>query len=205
MFARRAAKRASLMATVIALAVLLLSSPASASHNGGWDPTANRYCWWRLPSDYPLSASTVDTMEHQTIDYVNDARMIYGLPPLQNTSCISMAASMHSGDQIWYRQPQQHVINGLNWPDRLRNAGVNFIASGENVSCQYGTYSWSYLASIFPYGTVWGDHGWMYSPDHYKNILSMNGQWNYAGLGIAAGYIGGWKYICVTQDFVRTV
>ena len=104
----------------------LSPSIASATHNGSWDETAGKRCWWKTPKpqdilppnattamlrDSPLSGSELDAMEHDVEGKIDDERRSVGLQTIDRvdangvhhgwSSCISAAAAYHSADMIF--------------------------------------------------------------------------------------------------------
>jgi LysM repeat protein len=113
----------------------LSPSTASATHNGSWDETAGKRCWWKAPEpqdilppnattamlrDSPLSASELDAMEHDVEGKIDDERKSVGLQTIGRvdangvhhgwSSCISAAAAYHSADMILLNKLNQHDI-----------------------------------------------------------------------------------------------
>jgi LysM repeat protein len=113
------------------------SSPsiASATHNGSWDETAGKRCWWKTPKpqailppnattamlrDSPLSGSEVDAMEHDVEEKTDHERRSVGLKAIDWvdvnsvhhgwSSCISAAAAYHSADMILLNKLNQHDL-----------------------------------------------------------------------------------------------
>jgi len=113
----------------------LSTSIASATHNGSWDETAGKRCWWKNPKpqdilppnattamlrDSPLSASELDAMAHDVEGKIDYERRSVGLQTIDRvdasgvqhgwSSCISAVAAYHSADMILLNKLNQHDI-----------------------------------------------------------------------------------------------
>ena len=113
----------------------LSPSTASATHNGSWDETAGKRCWWKTPKpqdilppnattamlrDSPLSGSELDAMAHDVEGKIEYERKSVGLQTIDRvdanavhhgwSSCISAAAAYHSADMILLNKLNQHDI-----------------------------------------------------------------------------------------------
>ena len=120
------AKRFIIVAALCIPMTGLSPSIASATHNGSWDETAGKRCWWKTPKpqhilpanattamlrDSPLNGSELDAMEHDVEGKIDDARRSVGLQTIDRvdangvhhgwSSCISAAAAYHSADMIF--------------------------------------------------------------------------------------------------------
>lgn len=113
----------------------LSTSIASATHNGSWDETAGKRCWWKTPKpqdilppnattamlrDSPLSGSELDAMAHDVERKIDYERRSVGLQTIDRvdangvhhgwSSCISAVAAYHSADMILLNKLNQHDI-----------------------------------------------------------------------------------------------
>ena len=129
------AKRFIIVAALCITMTGLTPSIASATHNGSWDETAGKRCWWKTPKpqdilppnatsamlrDSPLNGSELDAMEHDVEGIIDDARRSVGLQTIDRvdakgvhhgwSSCISAAAAYHSADMIFINKLNQHDI-----------------------------------------------------------------------------------------------
>src|SRR4030095_5063743 len=119
------AKRFIIPAALCITTTGLTPSIASATHNGSWDETVGKRCWWKAPKpqdvlppnatiamlrDSPLSGSDLEAMAHDVEGKIDYERRSVGLQTIDRvdsngahrgwSSCISAAAAYHSADMI---------------------------------------------------------------------------------------------------------
>jgi uncharacterized protein YkwD len=146
------------------------------------------------------SSSTLRGVAGQIVNLINQQRVRYRVRPLGSDSRITTAAVGHSLDMA-RTGIFSHVIDGKGPPDRLRAQGLTFTKWGENIyydnSCRTPSGpSWN--AAAFAQEAV---TGWMASPGHRRNILDPD--FNYAGVGVAAGTKDGTGWLYATRDFIQ--
>jgi LysM repeat protein len=138
------AKRFVIPAALCITTTGLSPSIASATHNGSWDETVGKRCWWKAPKpqdvlppnattamlrDSPLSGSDLEAMAHDVEGKIDYERRSTGLPTIDRvdtsgahsgwSSCISAAAAYHSADMILLNKLNQHDLR-RSW---ITNAG----------------------------------------------------------------------------------
>ena len=121
-------------------------------------------------------------LEQQMLELVNAERRAAGLPAVKPDPKMTRVARGHSQD-MFARSYFSHVApGGDDLADRMRAAGVGYIAAGENLA-------------LAP--TLFSAHsGLMQSPGHRANILRP--QFGRVGIGILDGGMHG---LMVTQAF----
>ena len=124
--------------------------------------------------------------EEQVVELTNRQRMEYGLSALKLNPLLSKTAQSHS-DNMAQTDTMAHTLNGSTMTQRVKGAGYQFLAIGENIAFNQST----------PAEVV---NGWMHSPGHRANIL--NKDFTEIGVGIAKDTSGDPYY---TQDFGRPV
>jgi uncharacterized protein YkwD len=128
------------------------------------------------------------------LNQVNSARAKYGLPPLVLDSRISAVALAHAWDMLNNHYFSHTSLDGRTREDRLRNAGISFGWSGENIC-------YSNDGSRSPTDVLnWCHSTFMSEPypgysNHIGNILGTH--YSRIGIGIA---ISGSK-VYVVWDF----
>jgi uncharacterized protein YkwD len=121
-------------------------------------------------------------LEAQMLELVNRERIAAGLRPLAPDPELTQVARRHSAD-MFARGYFAHVTpEGRDPFGRMREAGVRFLAAGENLA----------LAPTLQIAHT----GLMNSPGHRANIL--NPQFGRVGIGIVDGGIHG---LMVSQEF----
>lgn len=118
------------------------------------------------PNKVPRPSSSLTRIEQQLIDLVNEARIANGLKPLQVDMTLVSLAKDKSHEMATTGEVTHYSRTQFN--NSLRNAGVNFKASGENIAKA---------------GSVTRVHnGLMNSSGHRANILSSS--YTHIGVGI---------------------
>ncbi|MEP7040130.1 MAG: Ig-like domain-containing protein [Chloroflexota bacterium] len=134
------------------------------------------------------------TLVGYALNQVNASRAAYGLPALVLSSALSAVANEHSWDMLNNDYFSHTSIDGRTREDRLRNAGISFGYSGENIC-------YSYNAARSPTDVLnWCHSQFMSEPypgyaNHIGNILSTH--FHKIGIGIA---VSGAK-VYITWDF----
>jgi uncharacterized protein YkwD len=80
----------------------------------------------------PVPASS-PTLVGYALNQINGARAAYGLPPLALDSAISAVSSAHAWDMLTNNYFNHISLDGRTREDRLRNGGISFSYSGENI------------------------------------------------------------------------
>jgi len=86
----------------------------------------------RVRVSVPAAASS-PTLVGYALNQVNAARAAYGLPPLVLSSAISAVANAHAWDMLTNGYFSHTSLDGRTKQDRLRNGGISFGWSGENL------------------------------------------------------------------------
>lgn len=122
--------------------------------------------------------------EQEMLAFVNAQRQQTGLPLLVLDEKLTEVARAHSRD-MFARGYFSHINpDGQNPFDRIRAAGINFVAAGENIA-------YAPTANL-------ADTGLINSPEHRANILSPD--YSKVGIGVIDGGIYGKMF---TQDFTN--
>jgi uncharacterized protein YkwD len=80
----------------------------------------------------PAPAPSSDLVSY-AVNQINAARGAYGLQPLAFSSAISAVANAHAWDMLNNNYFSHTSLDGRTREDRLRNAGISFGYSGENI------------------------------------------------------------------------
>ena len=112
--------------------------------------------------------------EKELFDLTNKERVKAGLKPLTPSPKLFRAARAHSANMAKHDK-LDHVLDGKNPGDRLREIGYAYLTYGENCAAGQRT----------PAEAL---ESWMQSTGHRANIL--NGQFTEVGLGVAANERG---------------
>jgi len=140
------------------------------------------------------AAGPASTLVGYALNQVNAARAAYGLPPLALSSALSAVANEHSWDMLNNNYFSHTSLDGRTREDRLRNAGISFGYSGENI-CYSNTPARSPTDVL-----NWCHAQFMAEPypgysNHIGNILGTH----YTRIGIGIAVSGSAVY--VTWDF----
>jgi uncharacterized protein YkwD len=119
------------------------------------------------------------TLVGYALNQVNTARAAYGLPPLVLDAALSATATAHASEMIQLNYFSHNSYDGTSYQQRLRNAGLSFGWSGENI-CSSGRSGTS--------GLDWCHATFMAEPypgyaNHIGNILGAH--YTKVGIGIA--------------------
>jgi len=117
--------------------------------------------------------------ERQVFDLANSARVQRGLPALEWNEEAAAVARDHSRDMRQTNFFSHNSPNTGTMADRLKKAGINYRAAGENIA--FGQAD-----------AIHAHEGWMNSQGHRQNIL--NPEFKTLGVGVAGKYY--------TQNFV---
>jgi uncharacterized protein YkwD len=137
----------------------------------------------------PAPASS-PTLVGYALNQINAARAAYGLPPLALDSAISAVASAHAWDMLNNNYFNHTSLDGRTREDRLRNGGISFGYSGENIC-------FSNTSARTPTDVLNWCHGmFMAEPypgysNHIGNILGVH----YTRIGIGIAISGSAVYV----------
>lgn len=140
-------------------------------------------------SDTSLSIGGYRSIMDEIVRLSNIERETHGVAPLAADPLLERAATGHSQEMaaLDYFSHTSPTAGRETPSDRIRLAGLNFRASGENIASFTG-HAESTLAEK-------AVRGWMNSPPHRKNLLSP--MFTHIGIGIGRN---GDKYT-LTQNF----
>jgi uncharacterized protein YkwD len=136
------------------------------------------------------AAAPSSTLVGYALNQVNAARAAYGLKPLVLSSAISAVANAHAWDMLNNGYFDHISLDGRTREDRLRNAGISFGYSGENIC-------YSYNAARSPTDVLnWCHSQFMAEPypgynNHIGNILGTH----YTRIGIGIAVSGAKVYV----------
>jgi len=144
-----------------------------------------------LPAPAPASS-----LVGYALNQVNSARAAYGLPPLVLSSAISAVSNAHAWDMLRNNYFSHTSLDGRTKEDRLRNAGISFSWSGENIC--YSNNSARTPTAVL----TWCHSQFMSEPypgysNHIGNILGTH----YTRIGIGIAVSGSKVY--VVWDFTN--
>ncbi len=144
-----------------------------------------------LPAPAPSSS-----LVGYALNQVNSARAAYGLPPLVLSSAISAVSNAHAWDMLRNGYFSHTSLDGRTKEDRLRNAGISFSWSGENIC--YSNNSARTPTAVLN----WCHSQFMSEPypgysNHIGNILGTH----YTRIGIGIAVSGSKVY--VVWDFTN--
>lgn len=131
------------------------------------------------------STPSSPTLVGYALNQVNTARAAYGLPPLVLDAALTATASTHAWEMLQNNYFSHNSLDGTSFTQRLRNAGLSFGWSGENI-CS-GGLDWchtTFMSEPYP--------GYA---NHIGNILSTH--FTRIGIGIATSG----SRIVVSWDF----
>lgn len=140
-------------------------------------------------STTPVSSGGYRVIMDEIVRLSNLEREAHGVPPLTADPLLEKAATGHSEEMaaLGYFSHTSPTAGRETPSDRIRLAGVDFRASGENIASFTG-HAESTLAEK-------AVRGWMNSPPHRKNLLSP--MFTHVGIGVGRN---GEKYT-LTQNF----
>jgi uncharacterized protein YkwD len=141
-------------------------------------------------------------LEALMFEMVRQARAAYlprwvGRAKLNGHPDLAAAARRHSADMLRRRYVSHTSLEGLNVGKRLEQAGIGYLACGENIGVVYGP------ASRGAQGVYEIHNAFMNQPirptNHRGNLL--NPIWTHIGIGVAYGG----EQLVVTQNFIATI
>jgi uncharacterized protein YkwD len=137
----------------------------------------------------PAAAPSSDLVGY-ALNQINGARAAYGLGPLALSSAISAVSNAHAWDMLATGYFNHTSLDGRTKEDRLRNAGISFGYSGENIC-------FSNTAARSPTDVLnWCHNQFMAEPypgyfNHIGNILGTH----YTRIGIGIAVSGSAVYV----------
>lgn len=139
-------------------------------------------------------AATNPAYEQGVLDLTNNERSNLGLPPLKRVTLLDLAARYHAldlRDDNYFQHDSYDRVNGVlqrvcAWSERVSKFYTGWSWLAENIAAGYNS-----PANVMT--------GWMNSPGHRANILSIN-VWE-IGIGYSSG--GGTYGQYWVQDFGR--
>jgi uncharacterized protein YkwD len=176
--------RAASVVAAVVLAVIAAGWAASrpaATTQGGQTPAP--------PTSSPATvpATTPASIESDLVEALNEARTEAGLAPLKLDERLLSLARQHSASMARRGQLVHESETGAPYQQRLVDAGVSSVVSGENIG--RSTAAFSRLIH----------NSFMDSPSHRANMLSP--AFDHVGIGVALAK-GGTYF--VTMDFIRS-
>ena len=131
------------------------------------------------------------TLIGYALNQVNAARAAYGLGPLVLDAALTATATAHSQEMVQYNYFSHNSLDGTSFQQRLRDAGLGFGWSGENI-CSSGRSGTA--------GLDWCHATFMAEPypgyaNHIGNILSTH----FTRVGI--GIVQSGSRIVISWDF----
>jgi hypothetical protein len=113
-------------------------------------------------------------VEDDFLQLINAERAIQGRTPLVISSELTQAAQLHSQDMMNQNYFSHTSLNGDTLGDRIRAAGYDYLAAGENIAWHTGVANASRVFEM-----------WRNSPGHYSNMISNS--FEEIGLGFSTG------------------
>jgi uncharacterized protein YkwD len=126
---------------------------------------------------------TLSNDEKTILELTNKARAEKNLPPLTVNPMLTAVARAHSANMA-KKGEMNHVLDGKNPADRVKDAGYRYSWTGENIA----------MGENVTVPDIFG--GWMKSKAHRDNILKP--EYQEIGIGIARNDKGEVYY---TQEF----
>ncbi len=127
------------------------------------------------------------------LNQVNAARASYGLNALVIDPAISAVSAAHAWDMMNNNYFSHTSLDGRTYQDRLRNAGISFGYSGENI-CSYGGQSDPYAVLDWCHSTFMAEPYPGYA-NHKGNILGAH----FRRMGVGVAQVG--SKVIVVWDF----
>ncbi|MFD2512571.1 CvpA family protein [Pontibacter locisalis] len=121
-------------------------------------------------------------LEARMLELLNQERITNGLKPLKPDTALRTVAREHSADMFRRGYFSHYSPEGKDASERIREAGIRYIAAGENLA-------------LAPTLTI-AHEGLMDSPGHRANILQRN--YGRVGIGVMKGGPG---KLMITQNF----
>jgi hypothetical protein len=132
--------------------------------------------------------SSLKTMEWKMLQLLNRDRKDHGLRPLFMQDDLRRVARQHSKDMARNNYFEHENLTGQNHADRLKQARISDVSSGENLAKIQG----------YSHPVHRAERGLMNSPGHRANIL--NAKYNCVGVGIHKSKDSAYIY---TQNFAH--
>lgn len=126
--------------------------------------------------------SSMTAEETQLLGLINSERTKQGLAVLKANSAVANVARAHSQDMADNNYFDHNNLKGESPFTRLRNAGITYMAAGENIAINYSVPS--------------AHQAFMNSAGHKANVLSRD----YTEVGIGIIHAGSKLY--VTEEFI---
>ena len=123
------------------------------------------------------------------LNQVNTARASYGLGPLTLDPAISAVSSEHAWDMLNNNYFSHTSLDGRTYTDRLRDAGIQFGYSGENI-CYYSGQPDAYKVLDWCHSTFMAEPYPGYA-NHKGNILDAH----FRRMGIGVAQVGSKVYV----------
>lgn len=123
-------------------------------------------------SPLPVQAASADTVEHQVLDWVNDARVDQGLQPLRYSAVLWDIAAYRSG-RMASTNALSHSVAG-NVGSQLTARHLPWYAYGEDIGYSPQKSITSAASELFRL--------WKASSGHWT--LMMSSRYNYVGVGL---------------------
>ena len=147
----------------------------------------------------PVLAPEYAEAERKIFELTNAERVRNGLRPLILDYCVSQIARAHS-QAMANDNNMSHVIAGNGPIERMKNAGIPFLAVYENI------HNWNQNANGQP---IWDTATypskalgfWTTSPTHRANLLNPNV--THIGIGVGAARLGSSGMLTSTQNFIQ--
>ena len=147
----------------------------------------------------PILAPEYAAAERKIFELTNAERVRNGLRPLILDFCISQIARAHA-QTMANDNNMSHVIAGNGPIERMKNAGIPFLAVYENihnwVASSNGQAVWD--TASYPNQAL---GFWTTSPTHRANLL--NPDVTHIGIGVGAVRLGNQGMLTSTQNFIR--
>ncbi len=143
------------------------------------------------------NTSGVSSWEKLLLQLINQSRAEAGVKPLAFDAELVSAAGRHTDWMVQADVFSHTGAGGSSAPARVKSAGYNWTAVGENIAYVSG----SGAATIDEADIMRLHSNLMNSPGHRANILNPN--FTEIGVGITQGDYQGRPAIFVTEDFGR--
>ncbi len=157
-----------------------------------------------LATSLPNDPNT-HTLEKQMWQLINQARQTYTMPRLLGTSKLkwheglAIVARAHSGDMLNRHYVEHMTPEGMTAVQRIRRAGIGYLACGENIGVVYGMNSHS-VSGIHDIHQAFMNQPRGRVNNHRGNLL--NPFWTHVGVGVMYSANGA---LFATQNFISTL
>lgn len=135
-----------------------------------------------------IKIHSTEEIENSLLALANRSRLEAGLEPLRSLQALTETAERHSRDMARQGKTNHISEDGRSLADRLKESGLFFASSGENVA-----FSETFVAEFI-------HDSFMTSPEHRENLLDP--EFNRAGIGVIQ--VEGKGYY-ITQNFLQTL